>query len=454
MPDKNTPQTEATETDLPILNETTTRNLLAAIAQNEYEQDNLTKINYKGHLGGQTKEQAATIILAPPETRKPQIYFKGESQAPPLQFTFPKVPPQYQKEPATTPAPPQATSGTTSEAAKEPELRSEFPEKIKEHLQSGATPEPGAPADFLERITEHLGRDLEHLRNQKDPETARAIAEREKLTAPYEALKKQFVDPDQHRKPPAAALRINGKTAFIPGEVFYISGQAKARKSFLLSIFAAALAHQEGRTLFGGALEGNLPPHKRKILVIDTEQAAYHTAISLKRARALCSDADASNIVYAHLSGKRPAELLTMLHAAAELHPDLGALIIDNGSDLLERGENDEQEASAVASTLNAIAQQYSIAIGVIVHNARTTGSGDAAGHLGTRLARKAALHIVVSKAPGLAGKTTSTTEIKRCRWPEPEPISFEIERDDLGTPFLVPYIAPKSEKVQERRLS
>jgi hypothetical protein len=411
---KNTTETtEAQEPEASIYDAQTQKNLAEAQERYEAEQENLGKINYKGHLGAQSKTQAATTLV--PIPMRQRLQFKGESQAPAPELIFPAA----YKRTTTTPEP-------------QPNL-------------SVSISAPEAPS-----IADQIKQAAEQVRQQADPANATKAAELEALTTSYEELRRRIIDPEQHKQAPTPALEMNGKTCFIPGELFCISGQAKSRKSFLLAIFAAALAQQGGLGLFGGVLTGRLPANKRKILIIDTEQAAYHTAKALKRARSLCNEADAQNIEYIHLNGVSPTELLKMVEAAAQLHPDLGGLIIDNGGDLLERGENDEQEAAAVANKLNHLAQQYGLVVGVVVHNARTTGSGDAAGHLGTRLARKAALHIVVSKAPGTADKTTSTTEIKRCRWPDPDPISFEILPDELGTPAWVPYIKPKTQRTQD----
>ena len=381
---KNTTETpEAQEPEASIYDAQTQKNLAEAQERYEAEQENLGKINYKGHLGAQSKTQAATTLV--PIPMRQRLQFKGESQAPPPELIFPAA----YKRTTTTPEP-------------QPNL-------------SVSISAPEAPS-----IADQIKQAAEQVRQQADPANATKAAELEALTTSYEELRRRIIDPEQHKQAPTPALEMNGKTCFIPGELFCISGQAKSRKSFLLAIFAAALAQQGGLGLFGGALTGRLPANKRKILIIDTEQAAYHTAKALKRARSLCNEADAQNIEYIHLNGVSPTELLKMVEAAAQLHPDLGGIIIDNGGDLLERGENDEQEAAAVANKLNHLAQQYGLVVGVVVHNARTTGSGDAAGHLGTRLARKAALHIVVSKAPGTANKTPAPPKLSAAVGPTP----------------------------------
>jgi len=404
--------------------ETTQENLEEAVSRITEQQENLAPIRHNGSAGFIPSTTTAT---KPPSIGGRKVYLKLEAHAP-------------------KPQPSQELKfGPAWRQSEEPKAAPDLASSEDKLNQAAAW----LPNELAE-IAQHIRKDAAEAAAEPTPEDEDAKRKAEAMQSAFETLKKNLIDLSKCATKPQAALEMNGKTCFTLGEIFVISGQAKARKSFLLSIFAAALAHREGRTLFGGTLKGDLPSDKCEILIIDTEQAEYHCARSLKRAQMLCNEADAENIHYVHAAGKTPAELLQMIEAAAQLFPRLGVVIIDNAGDLMEAGENDEKEAAFIANGLNSLAQAHQLAVGLVVHNARTTGSGDLNGQLGSKLARKCAFHIVVSKVHK-AATPTSTTEIKRCRWQDPEPFSFEILADDLGTPSWVPYIEPRSEAAVKR---
>lgn len=418
--DKNTQQSAK---------ETTEENLARHIAELAEQQENARPIRFNGSGG---------FAPGPIKPTKPQLLKEGKSYQ---QFGSLAPRPQPRQEMNFPP-----TWRQSQEPKATPDLVT-----AEETLNQEADPIGAGLPNGLTELARHIVQDAQAAAAEPRPEEQATNQNTEEIQSSYATLRKNLIDPKKALQKPQAALTMNGKTCFTLGEIFVISGAAKARKSFLLQIFAAALAQQNGKFgVFGDCLAGGLPSNKKNVLIIDTEQSEYHCARSLKRSQMLCNELDAENIHYAHAVGKTPAELLTMLEAAAQLFPNLGAIIIDNGGDLMEAGENDEKEAAFIANGLNSLAQAHQIAVGLVVHNARTTGSGDLNGQLGSKLARKCAFHIVVSKVPKTA-TPTSTTEIKRCRWQDPEPFTFEIQADELGTPAWLPYIAPKSETAQRR---
>ncbi len=270
---------------------------------------------------------------------------------------------------------------------------------------------------------------------------AQLTSDEQKQADAFAAYQSMFLDINNLPTKPPAALRQGDQYLFTLGELFVIAGKAKSRKTFATAgLITAALARSGDPNGLQGALFGNLPSDRPKIHYIDTEQSAYHTGHAFKRAVVLSGERYAQNLYFAHANGKSPLELISGLHAALSLDKAISVVIIDNGGDLLAAGANDEAPSKMLAKELNEIAQRYHVALGIVVHTARTSIDDDIGGHFGSQLAQRCAwqARVAVVDPKTKEGRAMSTIEHMRNRWQAPEQgLTFKIED---GLPTIVDY--------------
>lgn len=277
--------------------------------------------------------------------------------------------------------------------------------------------------------------------NDANAVKAQLTIDEQKQAEAFAAYQSMFLDINNLPAKPPAALRQGDQYLFTLGELFVIAGKAKSRKTFATAgLITAALARSGDPNGLQGALFGNLPSDRPKIHYIDTEQSAYHTGHAFKRAVMLSGERYAQNLYFAHANGKSAAELIYGLNAALSLDKSISVVIIDNGGDLLAAGANDETPSKMLAKELNEIAQRYQIALGVVVHTARTSADDDIGGHFGSQLAQRCAwqARVAVVDPKTKEGRSMSTIEHVRNRWQTPEQgLTFKIEGD---LPIIVDY--------------
>ena len=103
---------------------------------------------------------------------------------------------------------------------------------------------------------------------------------------------------------PPEILWVNGSTIGTLGNFSASTGKAKSKKTFNISaIVAAALTNDE--VLHYSAC---LPPDKRKILYVDTEQSRYHCHKVMERIRGLpgCRPTRTGTTLFSSCSGNSP----------------------------------------------------------------------------------------------------------------------------------------------------
>jgi uncharacterized protein YbaR (Trm112 family) len=317
----------------------------------------------------------------------------------------------------------QASPGST------PKMRSY--QKFSSHI---STPKDLENKDIANELRAHVAKDIQEIITQP-------TLEEQKRAEKYAAWQAMFLDIQNLPPKPPAALRQGDHYLFTLGELFVVAGKAKSRKTFATAgLITAALARSGAPDGLQNQLFGNLPADRPKVVYIDTEQSAYHTGQAFKRAVSLCGERYAKNLQFAHANGKSPAELISCLRAALQSDQTISAVIIDNGGDLLASGANDEAPSKALAKELNEIAQQFCIALGIVVHTARTSIEDDIAGHLGSQLAQRCSWHarVAVVDPKTKEGRALSTLDHVRNRWQAPDQgLTFKIED---GIPVLVEY--------------
>lgn len=162
------------------------------------------------------------------------------------------------------------------------------------------------------------------------------------------------IDITQKVKPPEVAIRIGGEIYGTMGNFSLVIGKAKSRKTFLMAlILAACLGFAKKTTLFGGPhfVEGVLPPHKNRVVFVDTEQGEYHVVKVAQRVTRLTGKANPDNFEVYSLRKYSTVDRNLIIEEIIENTPDLGLLIIDGVRDIIT-SINDEEQATIMANNL------------------------------------------------------------------------------------------------------
>ncbi|MBS1549447.1 MAG: AAA family ATPase [Bacteroidetes bacterium] len=253
-------------------------------------------------------------------------------------------------------------------------------------------------------------------------------------------LKKRKIDRNKPLQPPKTALKIGGEVFGSLGNFSLITGKAKSRKSFFLSLMAGRLLSSESNT----AITGHLPNDKKKVLYFDTEQGEYHTQKALKRIEAIAGE-NFDNLEVYYLREDEPSERLSMIDEAIKKTENLGYVFIDGIRDLTY-SINDEEQATLLSTYLLQWSATYNIHITTVLH--QNKGDTNARGHLGTELVNKAQTVVSISRAKD--NKDISLVEATESREKDFDGLAFEIDSD--GLPYITDYTPSTSSR--EKRSS
>ena len=172
-----------------------------------------------------------------------------------------------------------------------------------------------------------------------------------------------------------------GKTLLMSrGNLSFIKGKAKSRKSFLSCIFISSFFGNESFSIQTGVSNG-------KALLIDTEQADAHVHKVIKRIYRMCGwRVENSNLKVLPLRKYDFKERQTILEKAIkEYNPDF--VIIDGAVDIV--GDfNNAEESKTVIGLLMKLSTKYNCHICGVLHEGK--GNGELRGHYGAEALNKA----------------------------------------------------------------
>ena len=220
------------------------------------------------------------------------------------------------------------------------------------------------------------------------------------------------------------------------GNISLIQGQAKSRKTFLLSFICTALLRKKEFLKF----RGKLPSEKSKIIYFDTEQGLYHAKRVQERIYDLSGISKAvenDNIQYYRLRSYNTKERIEIIEKVIYSTLDLGFVIIDGIRDLVT-DINNADESTKVTGMLMKWSEERKIHILCVLHENK--GDRNSRGHIGTELQNKAESVIRVSRDP--ENKSHSKVEPVYLRDMDFEDFFFEIMED--GIPEVVTGNVPK----------
>lgn len=164
------------------------------------------------------------------------------------------------------------------------------------------------------------------------------------------------------------------------GNISFIKGKAKARKSFLSCLFLSSFFGNNSFCLQSGVING-------KALLIDTEQAPSHVQKVIKRIYRLCDwNVENRNLKVLPLREFDFKERQIILESAIKTYqPDF--VILDGAVDIV--GDfNNAEESKIVIGLLMKLSTKYNCHICGVLHEGK--GNGELRGHYGAEALNKA----------------------------------------------------------------
>lgn len=288
------------------------------------------------------------------------------------------------------------------------------------------------PALYLEAFT---GDDISDIRRNTMQEQLQEPA----IQALVDAC---LINISERLEPPPIAMEImiDGKpiTLFTKGNFSIITGAAKSRKSFLISMFIAA------------SLKGNLQDlflcnEKGITIIFDTEQARYKVQQIAKRICNLSENINQSNLLVYSLRTQEPSQRIDIIDRVLSTTPNINFVAIDGIIDLEIDPILQADQAQRIVMKLMQWTEIYNIHITCVLHYNKTVST--LLGHLGSFSHRKADAIIEVSKSKD--DENISIVRPVDCREKEFLPFAFSI--DPTGMPYILnDYVIEKKIKVDK----
>lgn len=163
-----------------------------------------------------------------------------------------------------------------------------------------------------------------------------------------------------------------------------IKGKAKSKKTYFMSLIAAALV---SNGCLSNTLYANMQLNKNFILHIDTEQSKYHTYRVTNRIKRLVTSNINDNFASFSVRGYDADKIVRFTSYLVKKLKQVGFLIIDQLADLLN-SINDEKEVVKLSKFYEKLSKEYDLHIIFILHENQLNEK--AAGWAGTHFLKKA----------------------------------------------------------------
>ena len=254
-----------------------------------------------------------------------------------------------------------------------------------------------------------------------------------------ERLKPYVVDMTKALPDIEPLISINDSCVCSRGNISAICGEAKSRKTFLVSALVASSMAPPARIINNFKNVANNP--LMNVLWVDTEQGEQHVRRVVKRITTMTGAEIGGEVVEPRLTTLAlrelaPHERKAMLYDAMSLmHYDI--VVIDGIADL-QRNTNDLEESDALVAELMALSTRANTHIICVLHT--NPGSDKARGHLGSSLQRKAETVLFVHR-----NGDCSIVEPQFCRNEPFERFAFNVS--ETGIPELCPLPTPNEER-------
>jgi len=239
-------------------------------------------------------------------------------------------------------------------------------------------------------------------------------------------LEKHRINPNEPPPPPPYCMWVNDKPIATYNGISVVSGKAKSRKSFLLTLLIAAYLKGEI-----GMIMTEVPDDKKKVCLFDTEQGEFRTFKAYERIKKISGGDVSENLEVFEIRTLDFKTRLQLIELAIYDCDGLGLLVIDGGRDLVS-SINDEEQATEVVQKLLKWSGELGIHIILVLHENK--GNDLLRGHFGTELMNKSELVYSVTKDQ--YSPDQSIIEYKASRDIEPEPFALGIDLE--GLPYIV----------------
>ena len=235
---------------------------------------------------------------------------------------------------------------------------------------------------------------------------------------------------------PPVILRVGDSIVGTLGNFSASTGKAKSKKTFnVCAIVAAAMT---GGTVLN--YSASLPPEKRGILYVDTEQSKFHCKRVLSRIlrlAGLSADVHPAVLEFLCLRGFATKDRLKKIEDAIYEIDGLGLVVIDGIRDLAH-DINSPGESTDLITKLMQWTDERKIHIHTVLH--LNKGDDNTRGHLGTELNNKAETVLQITKDD--FDRAISFVAAMHIRDLDFEPFAFRINDDAL--PELVENYQPR----------
>lgn len=218
-------------------------------------------------------------------------------------------------------------------------------------------------------------------------------------------------------------LHVNGKSFGTLGNFSVVTGRAKSRKTFSVTIAVAAAMSGDVQ----GVIKGTFPEGKHKVILFDTEQSRGHVLKMTKRISTLINEEYPENLEVFALREFDHEQRRAMIFKKIQMTEHLGLVVIDGARDLVS-SINSEDEATHCSQFLMNLSQKYNIHIITVLH--QNKASDHVRGHLGTELQNKA--ETVVEVKLSLTDKGISKFQALMTRNIEFDGFQFRVNDDGI----------------------
>jgi S-adenosylmethionine:diacylglycerol 3-amino-3-carboxypropyl transferase len=144
-----------------------------------------------------------------------------------------------------------------------------------------------------------------------------------------ELVKQAKVNYHESIDEPPVFLEINGSIFGTMGNFSVVTGKAKARKTFFVTMVMAAAVSGK---LISRILEGNLPAEKSRVIYFDTEQSLHHVHIVANRVLQVSGNLNPENFDVYKLRNFSTDERIAIINHVIRNTPDAGLIVIDRDS--------------------------------------------------------------------------------------------------------------------------
>lgn len=229
---------------------------------------------------------------------------------------------------------------------------------------------------------------------------------------------------------PPEIIKVNGTTIATLGNFSASTGKPKSKKTFnVCAIVAAALS---GKTVLN--YTAKLPPNKKKILYVDTEQSRPHCHKVLERIlkmAGLPTDKENENIEFFVLREYTPDQRRAIIELALQTDNSYGLVVIDGIRDLM-RDINNSGESLDIINDLMRWSSFHELHIHTVLH--LNKADDNTRGHIGTELNNKAETVLQITKD----SNNGNMSEVKAMHIRDKEFAPFAFAIDSNGLPKLV----------------